>query len=209
MATPLSPSCTSSSAMKRLSTRRNSMPRNSIMSISIRPMVSRSSRLCTSDFWFMVEKECPVEQVDPDDANCLLLERCIDVEHSNMKDDLAGLVARMGLELQSHPPMALVVPFEAAGDNGIGEGKKRCRVAPFVCQSFDVQLVLMIEHCLKATGGDVSIDFSVNSVAHRHVVGGDGFCDCSRRQPRLGRTSEPPPVPPRSRPRCRTSVDPS
>ena len=48
IATPLSPTCTSFSAMSRLSTFRNSMPRNWIMSISMRPVVRRSSRLSMS-----------------------------------------------------------------------------------------------------------------------------------------------------------------
>ena len=48
MATPLRPTWTSLSAISRLSTPRNSMPRNWIMSISMRPMVSPSSRLSIS-----------------------------------------------------------------------------------------------------------------------------------------------------------------
>ncbi len=54
IATPDSPSWTSLSAISRLSTDRNSMPLNWIMSISIRPVVSRSSRLSiiTSGSWW-------------------------------------------------------------------------------------------------------------------------------------------------------------
>ena len=48
MATPLSPTWTSLTAISLLSTPRNSMPRNWIMSISMRPVVSRSSRLSIS-----------------------------------------------------------------------------------------------------------------------------------------------------------------
>ncbi len=48
MATPLNPSCTSCSATSRLSTLRNSIPRKRIMSISIRSVLKRSSRLSTN-----------------------------------------------------------------------------------------------------------------------------------------------------------------
>src|ERR1700744_4463677 len=111
-----------------------------------------------------MQKECSVKQVNPHYADGLLLEGCIDVQHANMEDDLAGLVARISLELESHPAVTLVVPFEAAGHDGICEGKKRRRVTPFVRESVNVQLIFMIQHCLKSTCGNVSIDFSVNGV---------------------------------------------
>ena len=73
---------------------RNSIPLNSIMSISIRPVVSLSSRLSTSfsGSWCMEERA--VEQIHPDDAERLLLQRRLGVQHPHVQDDLAGLVAR-------------------------------------------------------------------------------------------------------------------
>ena len=65
MATPLSPSWTSLSAISRLSTPRNSMPRNWIMSISMRPTVSWSSRLSISrsgSWWW---KNAPYSRLIP------------------------------------------------------------------------------------------------------------------------------------------------
>ena len=54
IATPDSPSCTSFSASTRLSTERNSMPDIWIMSISMRPVVNRSSSVSsrTSGSWW-------------------------------------------------------------------------------------------------------------------------------------------------------------
>ena len=62
------------SAMRRLSTLRNSIPRNWIMSISIRPVLKRSRRLSTSVLGLMVLEERAVEQVDTDDPERLLLQ---------------------------------------------------------------------------------------------------------------------------------------
>ena len=65
IATPDSPSWTSLSAISRLSTDRNSIPLNWIMSISIRPVVSRSSRLSitTSGSWWW--KNAPYSRLTP------------------------------------------------------------------------------------------------------------------------------------------------
>ena len=65
IATPLSPSWTSLSAISRLSTPRNSMPRNWIMSISIRPTVSRSSRLSISRSGSWCSKNAPYSRFTP------------------------------------------------------------------------------------------------------------------------------------------------
>ena len=131
-------------------------------------------------FGLVVEEERAVEQVDADDADRLLLQRCLDVEHPDVQDDLAGVVPGMGLELEPHPPVALVVALEAAGHDGVGEGEERGRVAPLVAESLEVQLVFVVEHRLQATGRDVSVDFAVDGVAHGHVVGGYGLGDRSR-----------------------------
>ena len=65
IATPLSPSCTSLSAISRLSTPRNSMPRNSIMSISTRPVVRRSRRLSISRSGSWCWKNAPYSRFTP------------------------------------------------------------------------------------------------------------------------------------------------
>ena len=65
MATPLSPTWTSLSAISRLSTPRNSMPRNWIMSISIRPTVSPSSRLSISRSGSWFSKNAPYSMFTP------------------------------------------------------------------------------------------------------------------------------------------------
>ena len=46
-----------------------------------------------------------------------------------MHDDLAVLVARMGLEPHSHPAVAVVGAFEVAGRDGVGEDEDGCEGA--------------------------------------------------------------------------------
>ena len=82
-----------------------------------------------SSIGLVVLEERAVQQVDADDAERLLLQRGLDVEHPDVQDDLARLVARVGLELDAHPAVALVAAPEAAGDHGVGEGEERGRVA--------------------------------------------------------------------------------
>ena len=88
----------------------------------------------------VVLEERTVEQVDADDADGLLLQRRLGVEHPDVEDDLARLVAGMGLELDPHPAVALVAALVAAGHDRVGEGEERGGVAPAVAQPVDVEL---------------------------------------------------------------------
>ena len=171
IAAPLSPSWTSLSAISRLSTDRNSMPCISIMSISMRPVVSGSSRLSTICSGSWCWKNARVQQVDADDAERLLLLRGLVVEHPHVEHDLAGLVPRVGLELHAHPAVALVAAAVAAGDHGVGEGEERRVVAALVAEPVQVELELVVEHRLQPTLGDVAVGLAVDRVADRHVVG--------------------------------------
>ena len=125
----------------------------------------------------VVLKESPVEQVDTDDSDRLLLQRRLGVEHVDVQNDLARLVAGMRLKLQPHPSVALVVPLIAAGHNGVGEGEKRRSIASTVTQPVDIELILVVEHRLQPTHRYVPIGFAVDGVAHGHVVGRYGLGD--------------------------------
>ncbi len=116
-------------------------------------------------------EEGPVEQVDTDDAERLLLEGCLGIEHPDMQGDLVGLVTGMGLELDPHPAVALVVPLEAAGHHGVGEGEERRAVAPGVTQAVEVELELVVQHRLQPGHGDIPVGGAVDGVADGHVVG--------------------------------------
>ena len=87
--------------------------------------VQAVEQVLDQDFGFVVFEERSVEEVDADDAERLLLERCLDVEHAQVQGDLTRLVVRVGLELDAHPAVALVAAPEAAGDDGVGEGEER------------------------------------------------------------------------------------
>ena len=71
----------------------------------------------------MAEKRAKKE-VHSDDAEGFLLQRCVNVQHSDMNDDLAGFVVGMRLKFDAHPPVALVAAAETARGDCVGKGKK-------------------------------------------------------------------------------------
>src|SRR5437764_12165102 len=92
MAAPLSPNCTSLSAMMRLSTLRNSIPLNSSMSISRRRVEVIKQRF--DEFLRHVTQEKrAVAKVHADDAERFLLSRRFLVEQAYVHNDLPGLIA--------------------------------------------------------------------------------------------------------------------
>jgi hypothetical protein len=132
---------------------------------------------------FVVLEERPVQQVHADDAERLLLQPGLDVEHPDVHHDLAWLVVRLGLELHAHPAVALVAAPVAARDHGVREGEEAVRVAALLAEPLDVELELLVEHALEPPHGDVPIRLAVLGVADRHVVGGDGLRDRARGPP--------------------------
>ena len=131
----------------------------------------------------VVLEERAVQQVHPDDAERLLLQRGLVVEHPDVQDDLARLVARVRLELHAHPAVALVAAAVAAGDHGVGEGEERRVVAALVAEPLEVELELVVEHRLQPALGDVAVGLAVDGVADRHVVGRHRLRDGAGRAP--------------------------
>ena len=119
----------------------------------------------------VIEEERAVEQVHADDAQRFLLQGVFGVEHPHVEDDLAVLVARMGLEPHAHPAVALVGALEVARRNGVGEHEERGRVAAALAQPAEVQCVLVVEHRFQPLPADVAVALAVDGVADRHVVG--------------------------------------
>ena len=157
MAALLRPNCTSRRLITRLSTCRKAMPENSIMSISIRRVLRLSSSDSISFSGSWCEKERAVEQVHADDAQRLLLQGVVGVEHPHVHDDLAVLVAWIGLEPHAHPAVALVGALVVAGGNRVGEDEEAGRVAAAISQPGQVQRVLVVEHRLKPLRGRRSV----------------------------------------------------
>ena len=125
-------------------------------------------------------EERAVQQVHPDDAERLLLQPGLDVEHPNVHDDLAGLVVRLGLELDAHPAVAFVATPEAARHHRVGEREEAAGVAALVAEPLDVELEFLVQHALQPPDGDVPVRLAVDGVADRHVVGRDGLGDGAR-----------------------------
>ena len=77
----------------------------------------------------VVQEARAVDEVHADDAERLLLERVLDVEHAHVDDDLVVGAVGSRLELDAHPAVAFVVAAEAARGNRVGEREERGAVA--------------------------------------------------------------------------------
>ena len=87
----------------------------------------------------VMQKEGGVKQIDSDDPQGLLLQAVLMIEHANVDDDLAVLIAGVGLELDAHPAVALIGALKVAGGDGIGEGEEGGAVSARRAQAFQVQ----------------------------------------------------------------------
>ena len=119
----------------------------------------------------------------PDDPERLLLQRGVLVEHPDVHDDLARLVARLGLEAHPHPAVALVAAAVAAGHHRVGEGEEAGAVAAAVAEALDVEVELVLEHRLQAPERHVAVGLAVDRVADLHVVGRHRLGDRAGRAP--------------------------
>ena len=129
----------------------------------------------------VVEEKRAEEQIHADDAERLLLERRLGVQHAHMDDDLARLIVRMRLEFYAHPTVALVAALEAARHHGIGESEERSVVAAALAEPVEIELKLVIEHRLQPVARHIALGLAVDRVAHRHVVGRHALRDRPRR----------------------------
>ena len=77
----------------------------------------------------VMQEKSGVKKIDADDAQRLLLQAVLVVQHANVDDDLAVLVPRVSLELHAHPAVALVGALIVTGRDRVGEGKEGGAVA--------------------------------------------------------------------------------
>src|SRR5688572_22921838 len=98
----------------------------------------------------MVEKKCGVKEIDAHNPECFLLKIILVIEHPNVDNDLAVLIARVDLIFDPHPPMALVCALEVAGRYRVCKGKESRIVAAREAEALQVEAVLVIEHCLQS-----------------------------------------------------------
>jgi hypothetical protein len=77
-----------------------------------------------------------VKQVHTDDAERFLLQAVFVLEHPHMNQNLAVVIARMGLILDAHPAVALVGALKVPGRNGVRENEERRCIAAHRPQAF-------------------------------------------------------------------------
>ena len=99
------------------------------MSISIRRRLRLSQQRLDQLVRIVGQEERRIKQVDTDDAQRLLLQGVLGVEHPHVHDDLAVLVAGISLESHAHPAVAFVRAFIVASGNRVGEDEEAGRVA--------------------------------------------------------------------------------
>jgi hypothetical protein len=73
---------------------------------------------------FVVQEKSRIQQIHSDNSQGLLLLAVLMIKHPHMDNDLAIFIARMGLELHTHPAMAFVGAVIVACRYSIGERKK-------------------------------------------------------------------------------------
>src|ERR1700730_14053535 len=128
---------------------------------------------------FVMQEKSPVKEIDPHDAQSLLLEIVFPIEYADMNNDLTVLVPRAGLVFDAHPSVGLVGALIIASRDGVGEGEEGGGVSARHSQPLQVESVLVVEHTLQAFARYVALAAAVDRVTHCHVVGGNGFGDGS------------------------------
>ena len=130
-----------------------------------------------------------VNEVDADAAQGFLLAHDDLVQQPHMDDDLGSFFARLGLELDAQPAMAVGLARNTVRSHGIGKNKKSGLVPALFIEPLEKQTIFVIQHGLQALAADVTIGRAVNGVAHPHVVGGNGLGDCAGRAARVEETA--------------------
>ena len=109
-----------------------------------------------------------------------LLQGCFAVQHSDVNDNLAVFVSRMRLKLDPHPTVAFRDALIPSGRHCIRECKEGARIAANVPQSVQIQLMLIVQHCLQSLATDVARCAAIDCITDFHVIGGHALRDCPR-----------------------------
>ena len=116
-----------------------------------------------------------VNEVEADDAKSFHLVDVFFIQEADVKEDVTGGASGFGLHAEAHPAVAFGGILVAAGADGIAVGEEGGIIAALGSESFGEDLILVVEHGLHAFSRDVSTGFTVDGVAHGHVVGRNGF----------------------------------
>src|SRR5436309_14775604 len=119
--------------------------------------------------------ESPIDQVDAQYAESLLLARGGRVQQVDVDDDLRGCVAGVSLESDAHPPPS--VPWVPVTDGGhcVAKGEEGRCPSSGRRQTLQQLPELVPEHACQALTTDVALGRAVQRVADRGVVRRDGL----------------------------------
>ena len=126
-----------------------------------------------------------VDEVDPDDAEGVLLTARILVPQPQVQEHLAGRAERRLLEAQADPGVALPLAVVRGGGDRVGEGEEAGLGPALGGEPIDQQLVLVLQHLLQPFARDVALGVPVDGVADPHVVGRHALGDGPRGPARL------------------------
>ena len=126
-----------------------------------------------------------VDEVHPDDPQCLLLARVVLVPHPGVNDDVDRRTARNGLKPDPEPAMTFFLARVTFRGHGVGEHEKCRLLAARLVEPLQQQAPFVVEHRLQPFPADVPFHRAVDGVGHRHVVGRYRFGH------RAGRAADP------------------
>ena len=117
----------------------------------------------------------PVDQIDAERAQRLLVLDALRTVQGDVEVDLRRFGARVVLEADADPALAVGLVRVAARGHRIGECEKgRGRTALYV-ELLDHQLEFMRQHLREALAADVARRVAVHRITDLHVVGRDRF----------------------------------
>ena len=124
--------------------------------------------------------ERPVDGIDADNTEGLLLQNIFFVPHAHVQDDVAGRATGRGLKTNTQPAVGLVRALEISRRDCVGENKKGRPLAPLLREARDQQIVFVVQHERETLLGDIAGGLAVNGIAERHVISGNRFRDGTR-----------------------------
>ena len=120
-----------------------------------------------------VEEDAPVNEVDAEQANGLVLQQGIALVQTRVKDDFVGFLVGSRLELEAEPAVALVGLVVIDGRDRIREGEEMLGGVFCAVQAIHHQLVFVGEHLVHAAFADVPavFFFPVDGIRKILVIG--------------------------------------
>ena len=138
---------------------------------------------CDKELGPLAFVERPVDQVDAQHAQRLLLARILLVPHAGVDDDFRRPRPRLCLEPDAQPALPLLLAGEAPGGHRISEHEELRRGAACSFQPLKQQAPFVIQHGLQALPADVAPGRAIDGVGYCHIVCGNRLGDGGGRAP--------------------------